>query len=212
VQGDVVAGMPAAENPPETGLVRVPPIKLWKDGNVPYHIQPDVPDPDRIMQAIAMFDGTAVHLVPQSGEEDVLVFEVGVEECLSYVGKMGGKQPLWISGSCGPAEIAHEIMHALGFVHEQNRADRDANLQMHPENIDERYVENFEKLPAEFLRVSGTGPFDFQSVMIYPPWMFAKNGQSTMESKSGDQLIAPSTHLSPGDITRINAAYGRIGN
>jgi hypothetical protein len=115
---------------------------------------------------------------------------------------------VWISPECQPADIAHEILHALGFVHEQNRADRDNYIDVHFDNIDERYADNFEKLPQEFMRVSGLGEFDFQSLMIYPQWMFAKNGQSTMDPRLRDKLIQPSSRLSVGDVERLNKAYG----
>jgi len=207
VQGDVVVGVPTHPDVPDEGLVQISPVKLWPKGHVPYHIQPDVPNPERIQAAIAMFDGTAIHLTPYNGEDDAIVFQVGDKDCLSYVGRMVGKQPIWISGDCQAPEIAHEILHALGFVHEQNRLDRDNYILVHSENIDERYVDNFEKLPKEFMGVSGLGEFDFQSIMMYPPWMFAKNGQSTMDPIVKDKLISPSQRLSQGDIERLNKAY-----
>lgn len=208
VQGDLVAGAPTRPDVPDSGFVIMQPVKLWAGGNIPFYVQPSVGNPERVLQAIAMFDGTAVHLTPYKGEDEVLVFEPGDKDCLSYVGKMGGKQPVWISPDCQPADIAHEILHALGFVHEQNRTDRDNYIDVLFDNIDDRYADNFEKLPQEFMNVSGLGEFDFHSLMIYPQWMFAKNGQSTMEPKLRDKLIQPGSRLSAGDIDRINKAYG----
>jgi len=207
VQGDMVAGVPSEDGAPESGWVELSPVESWQNGVIPYHIQPGVPNPERIHQAITFFEGTAVHLVPYNGEKDALVFEVGEKNCLSYVGRIGGKQPIWISPGCGAEEVAHEIMHALGFIHEQNRTDRDESLLVHFDNIDETYRGNFEKLPESFMKVSGLGRFDFYSLMIYPPWMFAKSGKSTMEPHRRENLINPSPRLSPGDIERINKAF-----
>ncbi len=207
VQGDMVAGVPSEDSVPDSGWVEMSPVESWQNGVIPYHIQPGVPNPERIHQAATFFEGTAVRLVPYNGEKDALVFEVGEKNCLSYVGRIGGKQPIWIAPGCGPQEIAHEIMHALGFIHEQNRTDRDDSLLVNFDNIDESYRTNFEKLPEQFMKMSGLGRFDFQSLMIYPPWMFAKSGKLTMEPRSRENLIDPGPRLSPGDIERINKAY-----
>jgi hypothetical protein len=207
IQGDQVVGAPTEPEIPASGSASLSPLKLWPNGNVPFHIQPSLPQPERVLQALAMFDGSNVHFTPYNGEEDALVFEPGDENCYSYVGRMGGKQPLWISPSCSAPDIAHEVMHALGFIHEQNRSDRDSALIMHPENIDELFQINFEKMPSEYMKVSGLGEFDYQSLMMYPPWMFSKNGQSTMDPQSRDQLIQPSSRPNAGDLERINRAY-----
>lgn len=207
VQGDIMAGgIVPGDNPPPDGRVELDPLQLW--GNViPYHIQPDVVNPGRIQDAIKMFEGTAVQFVPENGQSDVLVFVQGDKNCYSYLGKSVGKQPILISPQCRADDIAHEILHALGFMHEQNRADRDDFVQVFPENIEDEFQINFEKLPQEFMKVSGLGTFDYQSLMMYPPWMFAKGGRSTMEPKQRDKQIAPMPRLSPGDLDRLNRAY-----
>jgi len=209
VQGDVVAGaVIQGQNPPPDGLVEMEPVELWPRV-IPYHIQPDVVAPERVEAAIRMFDGTAVQFVKHGNEEYALVFEQGDKHCLSYIGKVVAKQQIWISPNCAPDDIAHEILHALGFVHEQNRSDRDNFLDVHPDNIEEEYVHNFEKLPQDFMKVSGLAEFDYQSLMMYPPTMFAKGGRNTMEPKNRDRIINPEKRLSRGDIDRLNRAYGR---
>lgn len=211
VQGDIVIGEVVTEEgaeTPESGYVAIPSVKLWHSNVIPYYIQPGLRDPERVIHALEMFSNTVIQFVPFNGQEDVMVFEEANGECKSYVGRIGGKQPLWISPGCQPDDIAHEILHALGFVHEQNRTDRDQYLTMIPANIDERYQDNFYRLPQELMKVSGLAPFDFESLMIYPPDMFSKNGQATMQSKVKEKEIRPSRRLSPGDIERVNKAYG----
>jgi Astacin (Peptidase family M12A) len=39
----------------------------------------------------------------------------------------------------------HEIMHAVGFMHEQNREERDGYVIIHNENIQNGLQRNFEK-------------------------------------------------------------------
>jgi hypothetical protein len=212
VQGDVAIGKPTAENPPDTGIAIIRPPQKWKSRTIPYYIQPTVINPERVKIALAMFDQTAVRFVPHSDETDAIVFEDGKGVCKSYVGRIGGLQPIWIPAKCSPADIAHEILHALGFIHEQNRLDRDDAIIVNFDNIDPEFKDNFEKLPPEFMFVSGLAPFDFESQMIYPTWMFAKGGQASMEPKNRDQQIRPSDGLSHGDIFRVNQAYGHLPN
>lgn len=210
VEGDIVLGQPSQEDGPITeGHAVVPKMDLWPTRRIPYHIQPHLSDPDRVHQALALFSNTVMEFVPSSGQEqDVLVFETGTGHCKSYVGRIGGKQPIWLSPGCGPREIAHEILHALGFIHEQNRADRDTFIEVINDNVDPRFAGNFEKFPMDFMRVSGLASFDFESIMIYPPWMFAKQGRSTMRPHDGSNRIIPGEGLSPADVERLRQAYG----
>ena len=207
IQGDIAIGRPTSDDAGEKGLAEVPTMHLWPTNVIPYHLQADLSHPERVKEAIALFEGTNIQFVPYTDQQDILVFEESSGLCKSYVGKVGGKQQVWISPECAPREIAHEIMHALGFVHEQNRTDRDESVAVNFDNIDERYKENFDKLPTDFMKISGQAPFDFESLMLYPPWMFAKNGQSTMQSKVRDHQILPSNTLSKSDIERINLVY-----
>ncbi|MES3039384.1 MAG: M12 family metallopeptidase [Bdellovibrionota bacterium] len=209
IMGDVVIGAPVEGAGVENGVALIPPVKVWPTNRIPFHIQDNVQNPERIYKALAMFEGTAVQFIPYSGQNDAIVFEDSNGICKSYVGYVGGKQPIWLPPGCGPSEIAHEILHALGFVHEQNRSDRDKFIKVMPENIDEKYANNFEKLPYEYSKATEVTPFDFQSIMIYPTWMFAKSALPTMQSLKPGSVISPGENLSVLDIDRINELYTR---
>ena len=207
VQGDVAVGVPV--DPSATaGVVQLMPLKTWGREPIAYYIQPGVENPDRVHQALRLFANTQVRFVELTTQTDALVFEPTAGVCKSYLGRVGGRQPVWIAPGCGPTEIAHEIMHALGFAHEQNRADRDAYITVNIDGIEDEFKYNFDKLPPAYTRLSQAAPFDFTSIMMYPPWMFAKGGQSTMAPKDPDQRIAPGTRLSPADERRIDASGG----
>lgn len=208
VQGDVVVGEIIDDDGSSSGVVNAPTIRLWDSNTIAFYIQPTLREPERVLRALELFSNTVIHFVPYTDQEDVMVFEESSGICKSYVGKIGGKQPLWISPNCAPDDIAHEILHALGFVHEQNRTDRDHFVELFPDNIDEQYKDNFYRLPAELMKVSGLAGFDFESLMMYPPSMFSKNGQPTMQSRIKDQEIRPASGLSVKDVERINKAYG----
>ncbi len=207
VQGDIVVGAIVKEDTPPQGRANVPELRLWPSGVIPYYIQPNFSSPDRVKAAFAYFSETNIQFVPFTDQEDALIFEEGTGVCKSYVGRMGGKQPIFLPALCGPHEIAHEILHALGFIHEQNRDDRDGFIQVNFDNIDDKYRDNFEKLPPDFMKVSGLSSFDFESLMIYPPAMFAKGSQPTMQPLDKYKPIRPGHGLSRGDVERVNRAY-----
>ena len=51
--------------------------------------------------------------------------------CESELGMVGGEQRILLNSECfnekkyGLLKLVHELLHTLGFVHEQNRPDRD---------------------------------------------------------------------------------------
>ncbi len=190
------------------GLVSPPEIQLWMGGRIPFHIQPDVENPERITEALALFEGTPITFVPFNGEKDAVVFQNYHKDCKSYLGRIGGHQPIFIAGNCEAPEIAHEIMHALGFIHEQNRLDRDAYVSIAWDNVIESAKINFERFPENLMKVSGRSPFDYESLMIYPQNSFSKNGQDTLLSAPGNRIL-PSRQLSPKDRQRLNEVYGQ---
>lgn len=206
VDGDIVLGEPQGGG--ETGHADAPRINLWSGGELPFAINPNVTQPQRVIEALTYFIDTPIRIVPYTDQEDVLVFQSGAKGCKSYVGRVGGKQPVWISEECSPAEIAHEVMHALGFIHEQNRTDRDSYVQVLKDNVQSGYEINFEMFPSSMMTLSGAGAFDFRSIMLYAPTSFSKNGQETLKSKKSEHEIAPSKQLSAGDVLRLQQVYG----
>ncbi|KHJ81494.1 astacin [Oesophagostomum dentatum] len=68
-------------------------------------------------------DKTCVRFVPRDPSRHVdYVFIHPDDGCYSLVGKTGGRQPLSLDSGCiQVGTIVHELMHAVGFFHEQSR-------------------------------------------------------------------------------------------
>lgn len=103
--------------------------------------------------------------------------------------------------------IAHELLHALGFYHEQNRSDRDKYVRIINANIPVDKMINFEKNEKD--ETFGI-KYDYGSVLHYSPTAFSMNGRNTIESKGGaatkDQM-GQRAGLSTSDIKKLNKMY-----
>ncbi len=110
--------------------------------------------------------------------------------------------------NCNPSEwlpshktIIHEMLHTVGFWHEQNRVGASAFVEYHPECKDPAYdKENF--LPVNGLM--HTGPYDVDSMLHYGGWSLSKPSSDdwercpTLTYTRGPQAGEPvsPTHLS----------------
>lgn len=191
-------------------LPKLAPPTLWPEGVVYYEIAPEVTQVRQIKSVIEFFQKTTpVRFQEFQGEENFVQFLAGDEHCFSNLGMIGGPQKIVLSPACDEKEIAHEIMHTLGFVHEQNREDRDKSIVINWENIEENYDEQFKIIPRSFhLKLNEKAPFDFQSRMLYSPFSFAKEPTSaTMTKLNGEYWKQTDELLSPGDIERLKSLY-----
>ncbi|XP_056269337.1 high choriolytic enzyme 1-like isoform X1 [Pseudoliparis swirei] len=153
--------------------------------------------------------------------------------CWSSLGRQIGGQLLSLNKSrCLSTDtMQHEVLHALGFHHEQVRSDRDEHVTILTENIrpgeptwtsgggvtshkpDDTLMcrcapagkeKNFRKKLTNNLDT----PYDFDSVMQYGNFAFSSNGNMTIVSKADpDRLFGSATEMSQHDIDRVNALY-----
>lgn len=154
VQGDML--IPGVEG--RNGLVTA--SSRWPNGVVPYSFAPSLckklqqsfnlrskkifsfkAQSDRavIQRAIGEYHSkTCIKFVPRSNERDFINFENSDTGCWSSVGKVGRKQSVNLQSPGCTSKVGtaiHEIMHALGFLHEQNRIDRDSYVRILTSNI-----------------------------------------------------------------------------
>ena len=151
---------------------------------------------------------TRLHFVMKTNEVNYIKFKKGLRHCYSHVGMIGGEQIVSLSGRCGRKEILHEIMHGVGFFHEQNRMDRDEYIQILWENIAEEHWPQFQKIKTDFWE-KYKFPFSFESVLLYPSQAFSQHPRDysivTIEGNS----FSSTNDLSQTDIHRINTIYQR---
>lgn len=208
--GDVLLGAIDDKNL-ENGFYEPAQPKLWNNHEIAYTIDPNLPNPERVQEAIRYFnENTPIAFVPYNGQPNAIAFEKGEDHCYSYLGMVGGMQPISLSDQCGPGEVMHEIMHALGFIHEHSRTNRDDFVKVLWENIETRYQSQFAIAPEKWMEALRGTPFDFQSIMIYRPDSFAKNpGLTTLEARGGEVISPQKLRLSDGDIDRLVYLYGK---
>ncbi len=214
-QGDILMGqVPSDKKGIENGISQPKKTLLWPSNIIPYTITGEITNTQPIVEAIDYFnDNTSVRFVPaEEGDQSFLVFVAIENHCASHLGRTGGPQPVLISPKCGKTEVMHELMHALGFVHEHSRQDRDNYIDILWENIQPQFLFQFNKMPDQMVHNYSGSVFEFdsESIMLYPDNAFAKlQGQKTMRSK-GRRAIHPSRdELSRVDKERLYYLYGR---
>ncbi|GFY69515.1 zinc metalloproteinase nas-15 [Trichonephila inaurata madagascariensis] len=181
----------------------------WPNARVPYVIDYSLGGYSGLMnQAFQAYaSSTCVRFVPRTNERDYIYIFPG-QGCYSHVGKTGGQQPLSLGNGClYIGTVIHELGHALGFYHEQNRSDRDDHLIIYIQNVVRGMESNFAKLaPSQNILYTG---FDYNSVMIYGNKAFSTNGQPTMVARNGQRLTEPyeKNGMTQSDITRVNKMY-----
>ena len=131
--------------------------------------------------------------------------------CYSYVGRVTRVQGVSVGRRCFAFHTAlHEIVHALGFYHEQSRPDRDEHVQIVHENMVGGVEENFEKEPESMIDSLGVG-YDYNSIMHYDANLYSHNGKPTIIALDPDIPIGKARELSELDIMQINLLYNCPG-
>ncbi|NXO00385.1 ASTL metalloendopeptidase, partial [Rhinopomastus cyanomelas] len=177
---------------------------------VPYTLDAAYEESDvrAIEDAMAEFETlTCVHFVKRKKESDYLSIR-SADGCWSNYGKVGGGQTVSVmkEGCMWKGIIQHELDHALGFLHEHSRSDRDKHVRIMWEYISPPDRPDFKKF--ENSRNLGL-PYDYNSVMHYGPYTFSNtSGKATIVPiPDGSVNIGQRQGLSNLDVAKINKLY-----
>lgn len=154
---------------------------------------------------------TCIKFIPRRpNDRDYISIQSGNSGCWSSVGRIGGKQAVNLqSPGCvrKVGTVIHELLHVVGFLHEQNREERDDFVRINSGNIRSGYEINFNKArPGE---ATGFGVrYDYGSVMHYTATAFSKNGQPTIEVKMNtNEVLGQREGFSKSDVEKVNRMY-----
>ncbi|XP_022801470.1 low choriolytic enzyme-like [Stylophora pistillata] len=125
--------------------------------------------------------------------------------CFSMIGRRGGKQEISLGKGCETkGKAIHELMHAIGFLHEQSRKDRDQHVTILAGNILDVGKSEFKTYNQD----NSNLPYDFHSIMHYNNKIFSKNGEDTIRALIDPEMTLGQEYgLSALDVVRVNMLY-----
>lgn len=216
--GDIIFSKEQVEKmntPQPRAVVLEPYINYWPNKKIYYIINPDFTSLDRVRinSALSTLENTfCMDFAPSTSMSSLYCITFAKHPTInsSPIGMNSSKRNTinLVSGGFDVATVMHEVMHSLGFFHEQSRNDRDNYVIIYPENIKDNKFHNFEKVVDMGYQAMNLSPFDFDSIMIYESNSFAKADTLSTMTKLDGTLIPYNTTLSDYDIAALNFIYG----
>jgi len=205
-------------------------ITLWSNGKVPYEIESSFTqiDTDVFEKSKKLIEEkTCIRFVPKTSGASGAFLRLRREcacgqtggNCFpgGYTDGLGVAVPreLVMSAACmdgGDGDLTfftHEMMHALGVIHTQNRPDRDSYVTIHEDAIEPGARSQYEMCSS--CNTHGT-PYNCLSTMHYRDTFFNVNGQKTMTAKSSSCDLQTPTTMVDSDWVLLNKMYNCGGS
>lgn len=136
--------------------------------------------------------------------------------CWSFVGRVSGIPELEFAGQSQPLNLgrgcetmgmaAHQVMHALGVLHQLSRSDRDSFIRLHTENMVSGIAA--EDLATDHEPYTET-TYDYLSLMNVGVYTFASENMMTFTplDNSFVSLMGQRHGLSPTDVNDVAKGY-----
>ena len=171
-----------------------------------------------IKKALSIIEQTTgiVAFVPRQSSTDVdyIYFRYMASTCAATLGRSSPSLIYigWCNTRAYTGEIIHEILHTLGFWHEQSRPDRDSYLTYNKRNVISGMEINFERQ----ISINSLGSmYDYGSIMHYPANAFSISPGNSLyntlvpsnEESSGSSIMGQSLRMSPTDVQQLRLLY-----
>ncbi len=143
----------------------------WPNGIVPYVFDTSFTSQyrDSMLAAMAELEAVSrIDFVIRGSESDYIYIQLA-DVNNSAVGRQGGKQLVNIFNWNKRFIMVHELMHSLGFWHEQTRPSRDQFVTIQFDSIKFESRHNFD-IHSD---AGEWGYYDFASIMHYPECAFS---------------------------------------
>lgn len=199
----------------------------WPNGTVPVVLESSVfidNNYNLIKSAMDYFNfNTGIIFKERDGEEDYLVIKCVPDDKTGKAGssevgrqRNGSNILELINGNFTTGTVLHELMHALGVLHEQARDDRDNFIEIKWDNIKEDAKKNYQIEGNATIRSA----YDYCSIMQYGS---SSNGfaidpkKPTIVCKTNGMLtncpdcMGNRTALTQMDLDGLDKLYGEIG-
>lgn len=142
-------------------------------------------------------------------DEDYLEMDGINSGCWSFIGRLNGRQPINIGPGCVyHYTVIHELVHAIGFWHQQSTWNRDEYIKILWENIINGTEGNFQKVSLDVVSNFNT-TYDYNSVMHYSLYAFSKNGKPTIAILDANATYDESRQFTNTDVTKIQRMYAK---
>ena len=198
------------------GAVLTSPIQRWS-GTIWYYIKPGFTSSTvaAIHSGINMVSSAVLSIKFLESSTPIssygIVFQPSTNTNNSPYGRTSLNTINIVYNELTPGVVAHEILHSLGYFHEQSRTDRDSYVTINSSNIMPGKEHNFKTFSQLGYSATNVAPYDYSSIMHYGSWDFSIDGVSpTIVKTTGATFYSQRTHLTTNDLKALDRYYGVI--